>query len=122
MPALACLVNDLELSHGLQEIFGTRWSLEHAPELYMTHNNPCINQIRMRIVPSDAHICNDITPYILCSIFRASWINLSRNNQQMSCHSTLFPVNSVHVSVTFRVHHQEIIKITCRELTGNKVL
>jgi hypothetical protein len=34
--------------------------------------------------------------------------NLSRNNQQMSRHSTLFPVNSLHVSDTFRVHHQEI--------------
>jgi hypothetical protein len=50
---------------------------------------------------------------ILCSIFRASWINLSRNNQQMSCHSTLFPVNSLHVSDTFRVHHQEINKMNC---------
>jgi hypothetical protein len=67
----------------------------------------------------------------------------------MSRHSTLFPVNSLHVSDTFCVHHQEINKIncicnlwygnsivrpavvlaesltvseTCRELTGNKVL
>jgi hypothetical protein len=38
---------------------------------------------------------------------------LSRNNQQMSRHSTLFPVNSLHVSDTFRVHHQEINKINC---------
>jgi len=37
MPAVVWLVNDLELSQGLQEIFDTKWSLEHAPELYMTH-------------------------------------------------------------------------------------
>jgi hypothetical protein len=41
------------------------------------------------------------------------FINLSRNNQQMSRQSTLFPVNSLHVSDTFRVHHQEITKINC---------
>jgi hypothetical protein len=28
-------------------------------------------------------------------------------------HSTLFPVNSLQVSDTFRVHHQEINKINC---------
>jgi hypothetical protein len=39
--------------------------------------------------------------------------SLSRNNQQMSRHSNLFPVNSLHVSDTFRVHHQEINKINC---------
>jgi hypothetical protein len=38
---------------------------------------------------------------------------LSRNNQQMSRHSTLFPVISLHVSDTFCVHHQEINKINC---------
>jgi hypothetical protein len=31
----------------------------------------------------------------------------------MSRHSTLFPVNSLHVSDTFRVDHQEINKINC---------
>jgi hypothetical protein len=31
----------------------------------------------------------------------------------MSRHNTLFPVNSLHVSDTFRVHHQEINKINC---------
>jgi hypothetical protein len=28
-------------------------------------------------------------------------------------HSTLFHVNSLHVSESFRVHHQEINKINC---------
>jgi hypothetical protein len=54
-----------------------------------------------------------LSQFFLCSIFRASWINLSRNNQQMSRHSTLFPFNSLHVSDTFCVHHQEINKINC---------
>jgi hypothetical protein len=31
----------------------------------------------------------------------------------MSRHSTIVPVNSLHVSATFRVHHQEINKINC---------
>jgi hypothetical protein len=59
------------------------------------------------------HFCLNSNEQILCSIFRASWINLSRNNQQMSRYSTLFPANSLHVSDTFRVHHQEINKIKC---------
>jgi hypothetical protein len=40
---------------------------------------------------------------------------LSRNNQQMSRHTTLFPVNSLHVSDTFHVKHQEINKINLAE-------
>jgi len=33
MPAVVWLVNYLELSQGLQEIFDNKWSLEHAAEL-----------------------------------------------------------------------------------------
>jgi hypothetical protein len=42
----------------------------------------------------------------------------------MSRHSTLFPVNSLHVSDTFRVHHQEINKINsiCNLWYGNSIV
>jgi hypothetical protein len=36
----------------------------------------------------------------------------------MSRHSTLFPVNFLHVSDTFRVHHQEINKLTAYATSG----
>jgi hypothetical protein len=89
--------------------------LFHRPWTFLLLFSPLKNEICLNslliIKPTRCTISQiyfGMKIYILCSIFRASWINLSRNNQQMSRHSTLFSVNSLHVSDTFRVHHQEI--------------
>jgi hypothetical protein len=62
MSAVTCLANHLALFQGLQEIFGSRWSLEHALEPCMVHN-PRINLIHTKIVLSDAHLCIEINLY-----------------------------------------------------------
>jgi hypothetical protein len=52
----------------------------------------------------------EIVPSLL-ALGQISKMYLSRNNQQMSRHSTLFPFYYINFSDTFLVHHLDINKI-----------